>query len=146
MCWRPRLLDNRSSSGQVLAWAEELPAHAVGSEHGFFSACRSLFCVKAALLAVAGGGHDLLVSRDAHRSVVAAVDPAPLGSGTASGSSLLRVNSSPEFGASIPSRRAAIVSPTLVWDLRRSVDDHQSERHGALTHGRLASPDGPALK
>src|ERR1700709_1299873 len=46
-------------------------ADAVGAEHAFFSTCGSSLSVKAAMLAVAGGRGDLLVSRDAHKSVVA---------------------------------------------------------------------------
>ena len=46
-------------------------ADAVGAEQAFFSTCGSSLSVKAAMLAVAGGGGDLLVSRDAHKSVVA---------------------------------------------------------------------------
>ncbi len=64
-------LDDRSSSAKVLLRAEEPMADAVGAEQAFFSTCGSSLSVKAAMLAVAGGGHDLLVSRDAHKSVVA---------------------------------------------------------------------------
>jgi len=64
-------LDDRSSSGGYLERAEELMADAVGADHAFFSTCGSSLSVKAAMLAVAGGRGDLLVSRDAHRSVVA---------------------------------------------------------------------------
>ncbi len=46
-------------------------ADAVGAEEAFFSTCGSSLSVKAAMLAVAGGGQDLLFSRDAHKSVVA---------------------------------------------------------------------------
>ncbi len=46
-------------------------ADAVGAEHAFFSTCGSSLSVKAAMLAVAGGHGDLLVSRDADKSVVA---------------------------------------------------------------------------
>jgi lysine decarboxylase len=45
-------------------------AGAVGAEQAFFSTCGSSLSVKAAMLAVAGGHGDLLVSRDAHKSVV----------------------------------------------------------------------------
>jgi arginine decarboxylase len=64
-------LDDRSSSGGYLQGAEELMADAVGAEHAFFSTCGSSLSVKAAMLAV--GGHDghLILSRDAHKSVVA---------------------------------------------------------------------------
>jgi arginine decarboxylase len=64
-------LDDRSSSHGYLADAEQLMAMAVGAEHAFFSTCGSSLSVKAAMLAVAGGQGELLVSRDAHKSVVA---------------------------------------------------------------------------
>jgi lysine decarboxylase len=64
-------LDDRSSSNSYLARAEQLMADAVGAEHAFFSTCGSSLSVKAAMLAVAGGSGELLVSRDAHKSVVA---------------------------------------------------------------------------
>ena len=46
-------------------------ADAVGAEHAFFSTCGSSLSVKAAMLAVAGATGELLVGRDAHKSVVA---------------------------------------------------------------------------
>ncbi|HEX3426995.1 MAG TPA: hypothetical protein VHT30_12740 [Acidimicrobiales bacterium] len=64
-------LDDRSSSHGFLKGAEELMADAVGADKAFFSTCGSSLSVKAAMLAVAGGYGDLLVSRDAHKSVVA---------------------------------------------------------------------------
>ena len=64
-------LDDRSSSNGYLARAEQLMADAVGAEHAFFSTCGSSLSVKAAMLAVAGNSRELLVSRDAHKSVVA---------------------------------------------------------------------------
>lgn len=64
-------LDDRKSSNSYLARAEELMADAVGADHAFFSTCGSSLSVKAAMLAVAGGDGELLVSRDAHKSVVA---------------------------------------------------------------------------
>ncbi|MDB5325242.1 MAG: lysine decarboxylase [Phycisphaerales bacterium] len=64
-------LDDRSSSGGYLKRAEQLMAEAVGAEHAFFSTCGSSLSVKAAMLAVAGGRRELLVSRDAHKSAVA---------------------------------------------------------------------------
>ncbi len=64
-------LDDRSSSGGYLQRAEELMADAVGAEHAFFSTCGSSLSVKAAMLAVAGHDGQLLLSRDAHKSVVA---------------------------------------------------------------------------
>jgi arginine/lysine/ornithine decarboxylase len=64
-------LDDRSSSGGYLKEAEQLMADAVGAEHAFFSTCGSSLSVKAAMLAVVGHEGDLLMSRDAHKSVVA---------------------------------------------------------------------------
>jgi len=64
-------LDDRKSSHGYLSRAEQLMADAVGAEQAFFSTCGSSLSVKAAMLAVAGGQGDLLVSRDAHKSVVA---------------------------------------------------------------------------
>ncbi|MGH3150295.1 MAG: hypothetical protein ACRDOB_06150 [Streptosporangiaceae bacterium] len=54
--------------------AEELMADAVGAEQAFFSTCGSSLSVKAAMLAVADGQGDLLLSRDSHKSVVAGPD------------------------------------------------------------------------
>jgi arginine/lysine/ornithine decarboxylase len=64
-------LDDRKASHGYLSLAEELMADAVGAESAFFSTCGSSLSVKAAMLAVAGGHGELLVSRDAHKSVVA---------------------------------------------------------------------------
>jgi arginine/lysine/ornithine decarboxylase len=64
-------LDDRSSSNGYLKQAEQLMADAVGAEHAFFSTCGSSLSVKAAMLAVAGHEADLLLGRDAHKSVVA---------------------------------------------------------------------------
>src|SRR3954452_10164778 len=64
-------LDDRSASHGYLSKAEELMADAVGADQAFFSTCGSSLSVKAAMLAVAGGQGELLVSRDAHKSVVA---------------------------------------------------------------------------
>jgi arginine decarboxylase len=64
-------LDDRKSSHGYLSRAEELMADAVGADTVFFSTCGSSLSVKAAMLAVAGGQGELLVSRDAHKSVVA---------------------------------------------------------------------------
>jgi hypothetical protein len=63
--------DDRSSSRKLLKTAQQLMADAVGAEHAFFSTCGSSLSVKAAMLAVTGLGGDLLVSRDAHKSVTA---------------------------------------------------------------------------
>jgi arginine/lysine/ornithine decarboxylase len=64
-------LDDRKSSHGYLSRAEQLMADAVGADRPFFSTCGSSLSVKAAMLAVAGGHGDLLLSRDAHKSVVA---------------------------------------------------------------------------
>ena len=64
-------LDDRKSSHGYLSRAEQLMADAVGAEQAFFSTCGSSLSVKAAMLAVASGHGDLLLSRDAHKSVVA---------------------------------------------------------------------------
>ncbi|MFJ8913048.1 aminotransferase class I/II-fold pyridoxal phosphate-dependent enzyme [Amycolatopsis sp. NPDC102389] len=64
-------LDDRRMSRGVLSRAQELMADAVDAEHTFFSTCGSSLSVKSAMLAVAGPGERLLVSRNAHKSVVA---------------------------------------------------------------------------
>jgi arginine decarboxylase len=64
-------VDDRSSSHGFLSAAEELMADAVGADQAFFSTAGSSLSVKAAMLAVAGGRGQLLLGRDAHKSVVA---------------------------------------------------------------------------
>ncbi|MCX5205290.1 aminotransferase class I/II-fold pyridoxal phosphate-dependent enzyme [Streptomyces sp. NBC_00237] len=64
-------LDERRTRGRVLERAEELMADAVHADHTFFSTCGSSLSVKAAMLTVAAPHEKLLVSRDAHKSVVA---------------------------------------------------------------------------
>ncbi|GII96526.1 aminotransferase class I/II-fold pyridoxal phosphate-dependent enzyme [Sinosporangium siamense] len=64
-------LDDRTSSWSALLRAQELMAHAVHAEHTFFSTCGSSLSIKAALLSAAGPREKLLVSRDAHKSVIA---------------------------------------------------------------------------
>jgi arginine decarboxylase len=66
-------LDDRRQSQGILAQAQELMADAVGADQTFFSTCGSSLSVKSAMLSVAGPGEKLLVSRNAHKSVVAAV-------------------------------------------------------------------------
>ncbi|GAB3431248.1 aminotransferase class I/II-fold pyridoxal phosphate-dependent enzyme [Flindersiella endophytica] len=73
-------LDDRQMSGQFLARAQELMADAVDAEQAFFSTCGSSLSVKSAMLAVAGPYEKLIVSRNAHKSVVsglilAGIDP-----------------------------------------------------------------------
>ncbi|CAG7645893.1 aminotransferase class I/II-fold pyridoxal phosphate-dependent enzyme [Actinacidiphila bryophytorum] len=64
-------LDDRRSTGGVLERAQQLMADAVGAEHTFFSTCGSSLSVKAAMLAVARPHEELLIGRDAHKSVIA---------------------------------------------------------------------------
>ncbi|GAA2228872.1 ornithine decarboxylase [Streptomyces nogalater] len=66
-------LDDRRQSQGVLEQAQELMADAVGADQAFFSTCGSSLSVKTAMLAVAGPGEKLLLSRNAHKSVIAAV-------------------------------------------------------------------------
>lgn len=66
-------LDDRRESQDVLERAQELMADAVGAERAFFSTCGSSLSVKTAMLSVAGPGEKLLLSRNAHKSVIAAV-------------------------------------------------------------------------
>ncbi|MEU9667402.1 ornithine decarboxylase [Streptomyces bobili] len=66
-------LDDRRQSHGVLGQAQELMADAVGAVHAFFSTCGSSLSVKTAMLAAAGPGEKLLLSRNAHKSVIAAV-------------------------------------------------------------------------
>lgn len=66
-------LDDRKSSHGYLAQAQELMADAVGADRAFFSTCGSSLSVKAAILAVARGGGELIIGRDAHKSTVAAL-------------------------------------------------------------------------
>ncbi|RMI31259.1 aminotransferase class I/II-fold pyridoxal phosphate-dependent enzyme [Nocardia stercoris] len=64
-------LDDRMASGHFLESAEELMADAVGADETFFSTCGSSLSVKAAMLAVAGCDHGLILGRDSHKSIVA---------------------------------------------------------------------------
>jgi arginine decarboxylase len=64
-------LDDRTSSNGYLETAQQLMAEAVGAEHAFFSTCGSSLSVKAAMLAVTRGTGDIIIGRDAHKSVTA---------------------------------------------------------------------------
>lgn len=65
-------LDDRRSSNNYLADAEQLMADAVGADSAFFSTCGSSLSVKAAMMAVAGNDQGgLLLGRDSHKSIVA---------------------------------------------------------------------------
>ncbi|WP_119726745.1 aminotransferase class I/II-fold pyridoxal phosphate-dependent enzyme [Thermomonospora amylolytica] len=66
-------LDDRRESQGVLEQAQDLMAEAVGADTSFFSTCGSSLSVKTAMLAVAGPGEKLLISRNAHKSVISAV-------------------------------------------------------------------------
>ncbi|MGW7536018.1 aminotransferase class I/II-fold pyridoxal phosphate-dependent enzyme [Amycolatopsis sp. NPDC054798] len=63
-------LDDRALTRGVLTEAEDLMADAVHADRAFFSTCGSSLSVKSAMLSVAGPGEELLVSRNAHKSVV----------------------------------------------------------------------------
>src|SRR5947209_16370487 len=64
-------LDDRRESQGIVSQAEELMADAVGADKAFFSTCGSSLSVKTSMMSVAGPGEKLLVSRNAHKSVVA---------------------------------------------------------------------------
>jgi arginine decarboxylase len=64
-------LDDRRESQGVTTQAEDLMADAVDADRAFFSTCGSSLSVKSAMISVAGPGEKLLVSRNAHKSVVA---------------------------------------------------------------------------
>lgn len=64
-------LDDRRESQGVLEDAQDLMADAVHAEKAFFSTAGSSLSVKTAIISVAGPGERLLVSRNAHKSVVA---------------------------------------------------------------------------
>ena len=66
-------LDDRRMSQRVLEQAQDLMADAVRADKTFFSTCGSSLSVKSAMLAVAGPGEKLLISRNAHKSVIAGV-------------------------------------------------------------------------
>jgi arginine decarboxylase len=66
-------LDDRRESQGVTTQAEDLMADAVRAEKTFFSTCGSSLSVKTAMISVAGPGEKLLVSRNAHKSVIAAL-------------------------------------------------------------------------
>src|ERR1700709_2465770 len=66
-------LDDRRESQGVTSQAEDLMADAVDADKAFFSTCGSSLSVKTAMISVAGPGEKMLVSRNAHKSVVAAL-------------------------------------------------------------------------
>src|SRR4051795_1158059 len=66
-------LDDRRQSQGFLSDAQDLMADAVGAQKAFFSTCGSSLSVKSAMLAVAGPGEKILISRNAHKSVMSGV-------------------------------------------------------------------------
>jgi arginine decarboxylase len=66
-------LDDRRESQGVLEQAQELMADAVHADTAFFSTCGSSLSVKSAMISVAGPSEKLLLSRNAHKSVIAGV-------------------------------------------------------------------------
>src|SRR4051794_12272560 len=64
-------LDDRRESQGVVSQAEELMADAVRADKAFFSTCGSSLSVKTAIMSVAGPGEKVLISRNAHKSVIA---------------------------------------------------------------------------
>src|SRR3954447_23451578 len=63
-------LDDRRQSQGVLSQAQDLMADAVRADKAFFSTCGSSLSVKTAIMSVAGPGEKLLISRNAHKSVI----------------------------------------------------------------------------
>src|SRR5215218_3143187 len=64
-------LDDRRQSQGVVSQAEDLMADAVRADKAFFSTCGSSLSVKSSIMSVAGPGEKLLISRNAHKSVIA---------------------------------------------------------------------------
>src|SRR3954449_354741 len=63
-------LDDRRQSQGVLSQAQDLMADAVHADKAFFSTCGSSLSVKTSIMSVAGPGEKLLISRNAHKSVI----------------------------------------------------------------------------
>jgi arginine decarboxylase len=63
-------LDDRRQSQGIVSQAEDLMADAVRADKAFFSTCGSSLSVKTSIMSVAGPGEKLLISRNAHKSVV----------------------------------------------------------------------------
>lgn len=102
-------LDDRRSSQGILEEAQDLMADAVGAEKAFFSTCGSSLSVKTAMLAVAGPGEKLLISRNAHKSVMSGL--------IVNGTTPIWVH--PKFD---PDRHLA--HPPEAEDVRRAFDEH----------------------
>jgi arginine/lysine/ornithine decarboxylase len=102
-------LDDRRQSQGVLAQAQELMAEAVGAEQAFFATCGSSLSVKTTMISVAGPGEKLLVSRNAHKSVV---------------SGLLIGGIDPVWVHPHPDPRLHLVHPPEPADVGRALADH----------------------
>src|SRR3954465_6361001 len=63
-------LDDRRQSQGILEQAQDLMADAVHADKAFFSTCGSSLSVKTSIMSVAGPGEKLLISRNAHKSVI----------------------------------------------------------------------------
>ncbi|MGY1810611.1 aminotransferase class I/II-fold pyridoxal phosphate-dependent enzyme [Blastococcus sp. SYSU D00669] len=63
-------LDDRRQSQGIVSQAQGLMADAVHADHAFFSTCGSSLSVKTAIMSVAGPGERLMISRNAHESVI----------------------------------------------------------------------------
>ncbi|MGY1617868.1 hypothetical protein ACI797_14105 [Geodermatophilus sp. SYSU D00691] len=63
-------LDDRRQSQGIVSQAQDLMADAVHADHAFFSTCGSSLSVKTAIMSVAGPGERLMISRNAHKSVI----------------------------------------------------------------------------
>jgi arginine decarboxylase len=114
-------LDDRRQSQGVIEQAQELMADAVGAEQTFFSTCGSSLSVKSAMLAVAGPGEKMLISRNAHKSVISAV--------IVNGTDPVWVH--PKLDA-----ERHLVHPPEPDDVRRALEEHEDAK-GVL----LITPD-----
>jgi arginine/lysine/ornithine decarboxylase len=114
-------LDDRRQSQGIVKQAQELMADAVGADQAFFSTCGSSLSVKSAMLAVAGPGEKMLISRNAHKSVISAV--------IVNGTDPVWVH--PKFDA-----ERHLAHPPEPDDVRRALEEHEDAK-GVL----LITPD-----
>jgi arginine decarboxylase len=108
-------LDDRRQSQGFLSDAQDLMADAVGAEKAFFSTCGSSLSVKSAMLAVAGPGEKILISRNAHKSVMSGViinGTHPVVGPTRCGSTLTSTPSGPSRTRPSPRTYVARSKPT----------------------------------
>jgi arginine decarboxylase len=106
-------LDDRRESQGVVKQAEELMADAVHAETAFFSTCGSSLSVKTAIMSVAGPGEELLIGRNAHKSVIAGVIV----------SGIVPVWVHPHFGEDLQ-----LTHPPEPDDVRRALADNTDAR------------------